>query len=920
MNIDVAKLARAEAAMTAARERADMLSVEHMDSPLLAYRTDEFNESLHPRGPDGKFIEGAGAAGASAKEYLSQQAKAGKKATPNGMMQHLLMNGGISKAEIWATTQANFEMKPGLNNYVSAVLAQMKTKGIDVPEPPDSKSKGPKPKVEPEVAAAMEPPKKDEPPPESAFVPGGAAVEGTGNVAPGLPEPNMNSQTQVEIANIASDLELTLNEKIEAIDALSKVDGMDFVYGQTVVVALIKQEDEDYAASMKAEAEPAALPTQKEPKKATAADLAAIITGPGTPKEKLALLQQFDDAVDPDVEQQFMQLEDMLLTQTKNAEENEAKAAKQEVPPAPAAPEGLPKPMNTQQDDIFWMANTKSYSLEEKAKYISEMKVAPKDEAYKAQALAMVGGSPEAPSAAAVKEAEGWGALIDKAPDANDLKILQEDIEYTATTGKITTAQAQALKDKITAKNATLKAPAPLPPPMPPMPTSKIESAQKKMLAIKQAVVSPVYSHEKKLQFLKSWSTGSKNAKVKQYAQSMLAWQQAHGAQAQPPAPAAGPASTSAPTAAPVAKALPEATAALAATAGLSSAAKAKLLEMNNHWDKVLPENKAPIEQALVAIETAAQEGPEAYLKALKAQPDLSGGGLAKSAFNESLAALKAAAGITTPAPATGVPKGSAYTPKTPAQTQIYDTFKAEPKQKYTEISELENATGQTVESKLVRNLKEIPGEYHALVASAVGGPPPNGMAPEVDQAMASYQDYVRDKTPLAQLQAMQSYKGTGYTAMNNALLKGNPTGSVKASIDKVREAIKSNVCPADLPVFRGLRCSLKDLSGFDDPAQAVGRCFEHKNFASVSRSPKTAENFGDDTMMEFTLKAGTPAYPLPWPGEKSSKYGGGGERELVLSDRSMFRIDKVIEEQHPGKAPGTKRHRIFVTYLGVPV
>jgi len=149
MKLDPVKLAHLARGIDSMAERIDYWTSERMPAPLVVRRADkQWDESKHPRGPDGKFIEGEGAAAASAAEYLAQQAKAGKKATPNGMMQHMLLNGGITKQEIWETTKANFEMSPSLNNYVSAVAATMKKKGIDVPEPPKAKKGGDKPAAE----------------------------------------------------------------------------------------------------------------------------------------------------------------------------------------------------------------------------------------------------------------------------------------------------------------------------------------------------------------------------------------------------------------------------------------------------------------------------------------------------------------------------------------------------------------------------------------------------------------------------------------------------------------------------------------------------------------------------------------------------------------------------------------------------
>lgn len=838
MPLDTTKLSRAAAAVDLLSARLQFIEWERNPPPVRVVRAD-WDESQHPRGPDGKFVAGSGAAAAAAAEYLANAAKAGKKPTPNGMMQHLLMNGGIPNKEIWEAAQANFEMKPGLNNYVTAVYAALLKGGKNPPPMTGSKKKG---GDKPSGSEAMAAPGTKEAP-EAAFTAGGGAGQ------------ESTPLQQTTMASLLTELDYaTTKGEYEQVEKLASA----------------------YAAEGKITA------TQHE---AVQAELKKAMAGVG-----------------PDAE-------------TKSAAVAEIEEKIGEVTASPLSLEWAI-------DDI---AKAESYGTITQAE-ANEL-TAKAEAAHKA---AKAGGAPggEAPPS---KEVAAWEKNIANTTELSDLTMHAEDIDFSVQKNLIAPQESAALKDKIAAKAKELKAAAQQgtagSAAAAPEPT-KLTDLTGEAAILGDQLVSAGWSGDKMAlgkatlaieNAIKNKTvTAAEGAVLSSALNAALekAYPNLHvGAAAQPAAPAA-PASPKLP---PVVKSLPAATSALATMPGLSPSAKAKLLDMNNHWDKVLPDNKAPIEAAMLAIEKAAQEGPAEYVAALKAQPELSGGGLAKQAFNESLAALKAAAGIKAPAPASGVPKGSSYTPKTPVQTAIFDSYKDAPKQKYTEISEMENHAGQTVEAKLVRNLKEIPGNYHALVASAVGGPPPNGMAPEVDQAMASYQDYVRSKTPLDQLQAMQSYKGSGYTAMNQALLSGSASGHTAKQIEQVRAAINSNVCPSDLPVFRGMRCSLKDLSGFDDPAQAVGRCFEHKNFASVSRSPQTAEAFGQDTMMEFTLKAGTPAYPLPWASETESKGHYGGERELVLADRSMFRIDKVIEEQHPGKPPGTKRHRVFVTYLGVP-
>jgi hypothetical protein len=85
-----------------------------------------------------------------------------------------------------------------------------------------------------------------------------------------------------------------------------------------------------------------------------------------------------------------------------------------------------------------------------------------------------------------------------------------------------------------------------------------------------------------------------------------------------------------------------------------------------------------------------------------------------------------------------------------------------------------------------------------------------------------------------------------------------------------------------------------------------VGRVFEHKNFCSVSRSLQTAKFFGEKTMLRFTVPAGVNGIVMTGQ--------NGGEREIVLDSRSMFRVDKV---EQAVTTYGEAQHIAYVTYLG---
>jgi hypothetical protein len=93
-------------------------------------------------------------------------------------------------------------------------------------------------------------------------------------------------------------------------------------------------------------------------------------------------------------------------------------------------------------------------------------------------------------------------------------------------------------------------------------------------------------------------------------------------------------------------------------------------------------------------------------------------------------------------------------------------------------------------------------------------------------------------------------------------------------------------------------------LTGFADPTHAVDRCFEHKNFASVSRAIDKSKAFaGGSILLKFTIPAGTRAMVMP----KQS-----WEKEILMGTNGVFKVDKVVN----GEAHGVK-HIVHCTYLG---
>lgn len=332
---------------------------------------------------------------------------------------------------------------------------------------------------------------------------------------------------------------------------------------------------------------------------------------------------------------------------------------------------------------------------------------------------------------------------------------------------------------------------------------------------------------------------------------------------------------------------------------------------MQQHWDKVIPENKAHIEEQFSKIGNAVKSPTVAEIKSnLSAvSPFGPSQGLAKQGADEVLQKLKTAFGIESEAPKkTPTPQVSnAYKPSTPVETKVFETAKQLPHSDVEMSYKGEGASGK-IKSKFIANTETIDDHGYANVNAAYEGKPThdNNMSTAVDKAMKDYSGHVWGKLTDAETSAVGSYKGSGYHAINEKLL--SQPGAKSPKINAMRSAIDKSTIPADTPVWRGMNASLKDLSGFEDAEHSVGRLFEHKNFASCSRNKTTSEHFGGSgaTMLKFTIPAGVKALVM----KDQDSY----EREIVLPDRAIFRIDKV--EQAAGNY-GKAKHVIHVTYLG---
>jgi len=363
---------------------------------------------------------------------------------------------------------------------------------------------------------------------------------------------------------------------------------------------------------------------------------------------------------------------------------------------------------------------------------------------------------------------------------------------------------------------------------------------------------------------------------------------------------------------APAAPATPKSTPAQPQHA-LSEGEKTEYAALKQNWQQVLEANKPPIDSLTSALDAAMLKPTVEEQKTAVAaiseilNPKGMGQTSANTFLNKVKSAYGVAAGQSVSQATSSLPTGASKL----KQDAVYEKALKAPK-KYTEtIHHLEDASGVEVKARLVANTKNIPGDWYAKVTSAYGNSK-NAMTQAVDKAMSDYANIAKGVRTGAENSSLAAYRDGQYDDINLALLgKYKMTPSAQAHINNINSAISKNYVPADTPVWRGLKCSLKELTGFDDPQEAVGRCFEHKNFASVSRSQQTAKNFGEKVMLNFTVPAGTNAAVM---GGQATGDTGHFEREMVLSARSMFQVDKVEQKV----VNGVTKHIVHCTYLGV--
>jgi hypothetical protein len=336
---------------------------------------------------------------------------------------------------------------------------------------------------------------------------------------------------------------------------------------------------------------------------------------------------------------------------------------------------------------------------------------------------------------------------------------------------------------------------------------------------------------------------------------------------------------------------------------------KNELTSLQSAWANVLPENKPILEgkekELLDALDHTKFSTTDEMLEAIKAlEPIPFPVGMGQTSMNNFIEKVKNKYGVSVPAsPATStLPAGASKK----LQAETYAKAKKAGHHSFETVSKFEDASGNKVKSRLVVDTENIPYDGFAKVTAAYGNDT-DAMTQAVDSAMDIYADEVRKSLTLEEKSAISDYQGNFYKPVNKQLLgQLSPSSNVTKVINEIKGAIAKNFVPAETPAWRGLTCSMEELTGTNNVQEMVGRVFEHKNFCSVSRSIQTAKFFGEKTMLRFTVPAGVNGIVMTGQ--------NGGEREIVLDSRSMFRVDRV---EQTVTTYGEAQHIAHVTYLG---
>jgi hypothetical protein len=143
--------------------------------------------------------------------------------------------------------------------------------------------------------------------------------------------------------------------------------------------------------------------------------------------------------------------------------------------------------------------------------------------------------------------------------------------------------------------------------------------------------------------------------------------------------------------------------------------------------------------------------------------------------------------------------------------------------------------------------------------------------------------------------QALRSYKGAGYEAINDALRDEELDPLTRRMIGHLDRAVASRRLSRPTTLWRGV-----NLQGWvDDPHQLVGRELMDPAFLSTTRARAVADSFGGraagKAVIEINAPAGAPVFDYR---RMNSHWGKTRESEMLLGRDSRLRVTNVAERE----------------------
>ena len=146
-------------------------------------------------------------------------------------------------------------------------------------------------------------------------------------------------------------------------------------------------------------------------------------------------------------------------------------------------------------------------------------------------------------------------------------------------------------------------------------------------------------------------------------------------------------------------------------------------------------------------------------------------------------------------------------------------------------------------------------------------------------------------KMPKQQRDAVKSYTGSGYQAINGSLWKGNPTGAAKSAAQALK-TLSHDIQPGTV-LSRKINLSGSDLQ---DMLKAQGKILQEPAVSSTSISPDV---WGGNVHFKMTVGPGVKGLyvgpgSLPGGGALSSH---AGEREMLLPPNTRMLVQRVVKQ-----------------------